>query len=372
MKILHCADIHLDSPFSSCSPQKSEERRGTLRAVFEAMMKYAKKENIPLVLISGDLFDYGFVTKKTADLLLRVFSDMPETKIVIAPGNHDAHARGGIYDTVKFPENVFIFEGEDLSSFDFPELGTCVYGYAFTSEKLETSPLAGKRAENKDRINLLCIHADITSPISRYAPVSREDIASFGAHYAALGHIHNPGDIESAGGCTYAYSGCPEGRSFDETGYKGAVIVDIDPETKKVSAARKIFSKGRYEIENVDVTGAESDLEVVSKIEKKTAELGYGADTSLRVTLVGEVSPSYIPVPSAIEEGAKGLYLIEVKDATLPIYGCESLDGDMTLRGELWRTLKEKMSTGTRDERETAVLAFRYALAALDGRPITD
>ncbi len=372
MKILHCADIHLDSPFSSCPPEKSEQRRGELRATFEAMMRYAKEERFPLVLIAGDLFDYGFVTKKTADLLARVFADMPETKIVIAPGNHDANCEGGVYGSVNFPENVYIYKSEDLECFEFPELGVDVYGYAFTSEKLETSPLAGKRIKNTDRANLLCIHCDTASPISRYAPVSREDIASFGADYAALGHIHNPGEIEKAGECTFAYSGCPEGRSFDETGYKGAVIVDIDPETKEVSANRKIFSRGHYEIENVDVTGAESDLDVIGAIEKKIKEKGYCSDTSLRAVLVGEVAPSYIPVAAAIEEGVDGLYLIEIRDTTLPIYGCESLESDMTVRGELWRVLKEKMSRGTNEERETAILAFRYALAALDGRTITD
>ena len=60
MKILHTADIHLDSPFSSLDPKKSEERRDELRDAFENMMKYAKESGVEIVLIAGDLFDYGF------------------------------------------------------------------------------------------------------------------------------------------------------------------------------------------------------------------------------------------------------------------------------------------------------------------------
>ncbi len=368
MKILHTADIHLDSPFSSLDPKKSEERRGELRAAFSSMMKYAKESGVELVLIAGDLFDYGFVTKRTADMLVSTFSDMSEVKIVISPGNHDAYVKGGVYDGVDFPENVYIFDSEELSRFEFPELGVDVYGYAFTSEKLETSPLALKSAEDNGRVKLLCIHCDIHSPISRYAPVTREDIAAFGADYAALGHVHNPASPETVGGCTYAYSGPLVGRSFDEPGEKGAILVEIDRDTKKMSFEKKVFSDARYEIEKLDITACESDGEVRSKLEAMIKNKGYTSSTSLRVILMGAVPPTYIPHTEAIEDGIEGIFSLQVKDMSEPIYGAESLDSDMTVRGELWRYLKEKMSTGESEDREIAIRALRYALAALDGR----
>ena len=368
MKILHTADIHLDSPFSSCDPKKSEARRAELRATFSEMMEYAKREGVKIVLIAGDLFDYGFVTKKTADMLVSVFSSCPEVKIVISPGNHDAYIKGGVYDGVDFPENVYIFKSEELSRFEFAELGVDVYGYAFTSERLEVSPLAGARAEDNGRLKLLCAHADMTSPISRYAPVTREDISLFGADYAALGHVHNPPAHEVAGNCTYAYSGPLVGRSFDEPGEKGALIIDYDPDDKKMSLEKKVFSSSTYEIEKLDITAAENDAEARAKIESLIREKGYGTNTSLRVVLTGAVTPDYIPDTEAIESGIEGLFSIQVKDSTEPIYGAESLEGDMTLRGELYRVLKEKMSSGEVGEREIAIKALRYALAALDGR----
>ena len=371
MKILHVADLHLDSPFSSCDVKTSTKKKRSQESAFNKMMEYIKEESIPLVLIAGDLFDFGFVTKKTSDMLKRAFAALPETKFVISPGNHDAMTKGSVYASEGFSDNVYIFKDSELSRFSFDELGVDVYGYAFTEEKLETSPLASHRAEETGNIPLLCIHADLYSPISRYAPVSREDIASFGARYAALGHVHKGEIFERAGGCLFAYPGCLIGRSFDETGKKGALLVELD-ENGESSVSHVFFSEEKYEIERIDITGAVSDAEVIEKIKEKTAEKGYGEETSLRVILVGEVSPSYIPVADAIEQSICTLASIEVKDETLPIFDAASLDSDMTLRGEVWRTLKEKLGTGTAEEREVAKKALCYALAALDGRAIND
>ena len=63
LKLLHAADIHLDSPFSGLDSRSAEARRGELRSAFTAMMTYAAKADTDLVLLSGDLFD-GDGTKR--------------------------------------------------------------------------------------------------------------------------------------------------------------------------------------------------------------------------------------------------------------------------------------------------------------------
>ena len=42
--------------------------------------------------------------------------------------------------------------------------------------------------------------------------------------YIALGHIHKFSGIKRIGNTYYAYSGCPEGRGFDEEGDKGIIF----------------------------------------------------------------------------------------------------------------------------------------------------
>ena len=69
LRILHTGDIHLDSPFSKLDPRLAEQRRQELRRTFVSAMQYAKDKQVDLVLIAGDLFDHGFVTRETMALL---------------------------------------------------------------------------------------------------------------------------------------------------------------------------------------------------------------------------------------------------------------------------------------------------------------
>ena len=58
MKILHCADIHLDSAMTAnLDKDKARERRNELLASFKDMVGYAVKERIGVIIIAGDLFD---------------------------------------------------------------------------------------------------------------------------------------------------------------------------------------------------------------------------------------------------------------------------------------------------------------------------
>ena len=70
-KILHSADIHLDSPFRSGNAGKSEVRRRELRGTFSSLMMYIKDNGVALALLAGDLFDSESVTKNTADFFFR-------------------------------------------------------------------------------------------------------------------------------------------------------------------------------------------------------------------------------------------------------------------------------------------------------------
>ena len=53
VKVLHCADIHLDSPFVLFSPRESEKRRNELRAAFTSALLYAREMKVDLFIISG-------------------------------------------------------------------------------------------------------------------------------------------------------------------------------------------------------------------------------------------------------------------------------------------------------------------------------
>ncbi len=372
LKIFHCADLHLDSPFSGLDVAHSEAARRALRGTFTSMMLYARTNKFDIVLLSGDLFDDGYAGDETVSIMMSEFESAPDIKFVISPGNHDPYTASGVYASKKFPENVYVFTEDKLSRFSFDDIGVDVYGWAFTSDTLESSPIIGTSVRDSDRINLLCAHCDTASPISKYCPVSESDIAAFGCDYAAFGHIHRRSEPKLSGKCTWAYSGCPSGRSFDEPGVGGAYLVEISLDGERsVNWSFRPFSHCRYESEILNVSGARSQDELYSAIRDMIAEKKYDKETALRVTLEGATAAFESDI-DALEKSFDGLFYIDIRDNTLPIYDSEYLEKDMTLRGELYRTLLPQMTSGTPSERRIAAMALRLGLAALSGADITE
>ena len=57
LKILHAADLHLDSPFEALSANKAALRRAEQRELLSRLAELAVKEKVQLVLLAGDLMD---------------------------------------------------------------------------------------------------------------------------------------------------------------------------------------------------------------------------------------------------------------------------------------------------------------------------
>ena len=372
IRIIHMGDLHLDSPFSTLSVDKSEIRRRELRATFTSIMYYVKEVAADIVLISGDLFDDGYATPETVALLCKEFAALPDCRFVIAPGNHDPNTRGSLYASKKLPENVKIFRSEGLSRFVFEDLNTEVYGWAFCSPSLTESPLAGKTVDDNGRLHLVCGHCDMASPLSTYCPVTKDDVVNFGAHYNAFSHIHKVPTVQSENGVTWSYSGFVEGRSFDECGRGGIYYIEAKTSDDfALTVKRKNIARRHYEWDKLDVSGAATINDVADRIDALIKEKHYTEETLLRVTLLGAISPA-IDNLSRLQSAVRGLFMLEIDDKTTPTYDSDALERDMTMRGELYRELLPILTGGTAEERATASLALKIGLAALEGRNITE
>lgn len=369
MKIMHCADVHLDSSFSGLDVGSADARRAELYESFISAIEYAKGEGVELIVIAGDLWDTPYCSARTKKEVFNALAGAG-CPIVISPGNHDFYTKGGVYADKGLPENVFVFTSGELGRFDFDEIGVTVVGYAYTSEKYEKNPLADGAPVSENNVNVFCAHTDMRYGLSNYAPMTASDVSRQGFTYAALGHVHLPPRPQRIGNCTLAYSGFLQGRSFDETGEGGIYIVDIDRETKNVTLEKRIFSKLQYEIERLDISGCERDAEVISRITKMIAAKGYGKNTALRVILEGAVVSAYTPSQKRICGGGalSALALLEIKDDTVPTLDLEHLEKDVTVRGEFYRSLAPMLESKDAGERARASLALKVGLAALDKR----
>ena len=370
LKILHTGDIHLDSPFSGLSPRYAETRRNELRAAFTSMMTYAKMNNVDIMLIAGDVFDGEYVTRETLALLCREFEKFGNP-VFITPGNHDCASQSSIWRKNIFPDNVFVFSEDKLSSVDLDDLGVTVYGYGFVSPDMTEWPLAGQTVKDGGRINVLVCHAELGAAAgTTNCPVSAGQIEAFGADYTALGHIHNPPAPGKDN--RFCYCGCLEGRAFDETGAKGALIVEIEKKEDEscVNIKPVRFSKKRYERGEIYVDGAETRTEIDEIIKKYVTDNRFGDDTLLSLKLKGYVSPSLVIDTESMDGAYYGLYMLKAEDATSPAIDTDALMTDVTIRGEVYRQLKPALESDDERTREVGRRALRYAFSALSGENI--
>lgn len=369
MKFLHTADLHLDSAFCAATPLEAEQHREEQRRMLVRIFRLARAEECDMILIAGDLFDTVFVTPETAQLCLELFSSF-EKPIIISPGNHDPYVEGGFYRSFALPENVYVFSSPELQCFDIPDTCVSVAGYAFTSSALPKDPLdiPAIQRKNSENILLLCAHADVNAPTSRYAPVLSSDIERLGFDYAALGHVHNPPHISDRA----RYSGFPQGRGFDEEGEGGVYTVTVD-KNETPTVQRHVISSLRFKHAEISVDGADSPEEIESRIRDGLKAYADQGITHLKLELYGVVSPDAM---ADMEEYQRTLGTdfrsLSIVDATLAIPDGDYLEKDVTLRGELYRTLRPLLFSDDSAERLRALRALQIGLLAIEGKNFTD
>ena len=372
IRFLHCSDIHLDTPFIGLTSDKSEECRRELRTTFMRMMDHIKERSIDYVLISGDLFDIKYATDSTAELLIREMKNCENTQFIIAPGKNDHYNENHIYSSGRLPENCHIFSSESLGRFDFEADRVTVYGWAFMNETHDENPLFERTVDDSSKINIVLGYCDLDGEIDGgRCPIPLASLKSFGADYYALGSRHVGTGFVDLGASMYGYSGALVSNGFEDGGVGAALLYTVRYRDGELSIDNKslYFGNTKFVTESIDITGVNTQSEIINRITKLIGEKKYGGETALRVELTGFIEPRFI-VTKNMEFDSFGLYYFALIDKTMPLYGTEYLKRDMSVKGEIFRTLLPMLTSENEDERLTAAAAFREGLAALEGRDI--
>jgi len=131
VKFIHMADMHFDAVFNLLSERDNlgEKRRLDQREVFNKIIKYIKENNIKYLFISGDLYEQQYVRQSTIEFINTGFKEIIDTKVFIAPGNHDPYLKNSYYNTFSWSENVHIFKNkiERISTEEADIYGVRVY-----------------------------------------------------------------------------------------------------------------------------------------------------------------------------------------------------------------------------------------------------
>ena len=357
VKILHCADLHLDSPFDSLPDDKAAKMRSEQRELLLYISDIAASRDADIVLMSGDLLDSTVAYYETSDALINALSRI-KAKVFISPGNHDYFCPASPYAFVEFPDNVHIFKSQEIECVELPELNCRVYGAGFTGCSC-ASLLNGFEAADDGLINLMVIHGNIMG--DSYNRITTENIASSNLDYLALGHIHSYSGILSAGKTHYAYPGCAQGRGFDETGEKGVLFGEVSK--GNVNLTFIPTASRQYKDITISVDGADSPSDVLDRTISESCK-----NDILRVTFTGEYGGT-IDTAALISKYSQRTFHFILRDRTRsPRDIWEGLSED-TLTGSFLRIMKKKYDAAENEgERETITTAIKYALAALENR----
>ncbi len=360
IRMIHGADFHLDSPFEVLPPEQAAERRKELRQIPRRLAQLAEKFQPDLVLLSGDLLDSRRVYTETVEELARSLGEI-RAPVFIAPGNHDPFRADSPYVREPWPENVHIFSSSVIQSVDLPQCGAVVYGAAFPAAHQEESLLAGFTAPRDDRLHLMTLHAQVDGGEGcPYNPITTQEIADSGLDYLALGHIHSHTEGLRAGDVPWAYSGCPEGRGFDECGPRGVLCLQLEkgrePEAQFVALCSR-----QYLSCTVAVTPEMNEDAIAQRIRAQASPTDL-----IRVTLTGETGDKGIHL-SQIEQLCQGaFYSLQISDQTRPALDLWDRLGEDSLTGLFLQKLREMQTGGEPDP--AVQLAARYGLAALENR----
>ena len=360
LTFLHGADFHLDSPFHSLPPDQAAERREEQRQLLTRLADTARQAEADLIFLAGDLFDGQRARPETLQALYQMLEEV-EAQVFLSPGNHDPYAQASPYGKLTWPDHVHIFSSPTPERVELPQLGAVVYGSAFTSPYRMDSPLQDFRAQEEDWYQFGCFHGDLTSPTSRYGPITHPQIAASGLDYLALGHIHTASGLKRAGHTYYAWPGCPEGRGFDETGDKGIYLGQLDE--GRVTLDFVPLARRRYLTPRLDITGQDPTRALEALMAQARPE------DILRIVLTGQRDPDTEMDLTALTALASSyFYSASLWDSTTLSQTLWARKEEDTLTGLFLRTMHRRIEEAAPSERPCLERAVRFGLAALEGR----
>lgn len=228
IRILHTADIHLDSPLRSLAlrdPELRDRVRTASRTAFTRIVDTALAEDVAALLIAGDLFDGAERSARTAAFLTVQLERLRDRgiRVFYVKGNHDAE--NPLTGEVGLPDNVHVFDGRGgkVALAD----GVWIHGVSFAGRHAPESLLPKFPAPVPGAINVAMLHTSLAGAEGHdpYAPCTVADLAAAGFDYWALGHVHRR--QVHAESPWVVMPGTPQGRDIGEPGPKSATLVTL-------------------------------------------------------------------------------------------------------------------------------------------------
>ena len=408
VRLIHTADLHLDSAFSSrFSKEEAEERRRNLLIAWNKLLQYGIERKVQAILISGDLFDSPVVSRSTMEIFLSSIRKNPEISFFYLRGNHDTKNTFRFRDDL--PKNLFLFSKEG-KKYRLKEklvlLGQEFYGTErrnefpeepygterrseFPEESYGTesllelpefpeepeelveeellSPSSAKDAVQsiwnlkEEDCNILMLHGALREggpEVQNVQGISLKQLSRYPIHYLALGHIHKR-EEGKCGSLYYIYPGCLQGRGFDEEGEKGFYYLEIEEETKEIKAEFVPLKEGEFRIIPLFLSEEDGTLDAEEKIRESLKKEGAEAKDSVRIILKGEKRAEEERNLRYLEKQLEEEYAyIEIKEETKLKLRKEEFIHEKGLKGEFLRMVCESESLSEEEKEKLMILGI--------------
>ena len=326
MKIIHCSDLHIDSVMEGFPPEKSSIRREEIIATFERLIDYANTNDINAIIIAGDMFDKSKVSQKTVKRVVRSIENCT-CDILYVVGNHDEE---NVFSSVNMPNNFKVF-GKTWTHYLYGNVDICGAELSNNADFLY-----GTLSLDYSKINIVVMHGQVIGYKSNdnAETISIPNLKDKNIDYLALGHIHYYSENKLDNRGTYAYSGCFEGRGFDECGQKGFVLLETTD--SGITKSFVPFAKRTLECVEIDVS-YEKDWLTTEKDILDGLVKEYSKDCLLKIVLNGERSTDFeIDINHFVSQLNLHFFFAKVYDKT-SVKIEQNVINDKSIKGEFIR-----------------------------------
>ena len=398
VKLIHTADLHLDSAFRSrFTKEEAENRRQKQLMAWKELLSFAVEKKVQGILIAGDLFDSPVVSHGTMDFFLSTISEHPEISFFYLRGNHDTENTFRYQENL--PKNLFLFseKGKKYRLNDRLLLAGVEYGTKDISfgENEGATQGAGQAAEQgvgqenahgaealskseseseeeskflklkEEDCNILLLHGALYQGSAKGDAVQGEEgiflknLEKLPLSYIALGHIHKGGEGKLNNGALWAYPGCLQGRGFDEEGERGFLYLKVEEEKKEIRKEFISIKQGEFRILEIELLEDEGTLACLKKIEVEMEKAGIVKEDSLRIILKGkkgleqERNLRYLQL-----QLQDSVFFLEIRDECELSWNREEAMKEKSLKGEFLRVLAAADNLSKEEQEEIIALGM--------------
>ncbi|MDP6821972.1 MAG: DNA repair exonuclease [Dehalococcoidia bacterium] len=310
-RFVHAADLHIDSPFKGLlkyEPRIAQRLKDATYEAYTGLIDLCISQDAAFVVIAGDVYD-GADRSVQAQMRFRDgLKRLQEHGIgaFVVHGNHDP--LDGRLSRIPMPDSAHVF-GPDPAWAMAKVDGTAVaqiQGVSYPTREVHDNLALRFTPPSQNLFSIGLLHCNVGGIVEHdnYAPCTVDDLTATGIDYWALGHVHTRQAMRQADP-VIAYPGNLQGRHPNESGPRGALVVDVD-EAGRVSSRFAPLDVVRWEFLSVAIDDL-SDLDALLEATHAAIEAerirADGRDLVCRISFTGRGTLHHdLAIENALED----------------------------------------------------------------------